>query len=43
MYDQFLQSNNLKALESYMDIQVICNAEGAAHYVCGYICKSEPD
>lgn len=43
MYDQFLQSNNLKALESYMDIQVICNAEGAAYYVCSYICKSEPD
>lgn len=43
MYDQFLQSNNLKALESYMDIQVICNAEGAAYYVCSYICKSELD
>lgn len=26
-----------------MDIQVICNAEGAAYYVCSYICKSELD
>lgn len=26
-----------------MDIQVIQNAEGAAYYVCSYLCKSEPD
>lgn len=26
-----------------MDIQIIKNAEGAAYYVCSYLCKSEPD
>ena len=26
-----------------MDIQMINNAEGAAYYVCHYLCKSEPD
>lgn len=26
-----------------VDNQMICNAEGAAYYVCSYICKSKPD
>ena len=26
-----------------MDIQLINNADGAAYYVCHYLCKSEPD
>jgi hypothetical protein len=26
-----------------MDIQFIQNAEGAAYYVCAYLCKGEPD
>lgn len=25
------------------NVQLICNAEGAAYYVCSYICKSESD
>lgn len=33
----------LRHWRANMDIQVICNAEGAAYYVCSYICKSEPD
>lgn len=33
----------LRHWRANMDIQLICNAEGAAYYVCSYICKSEPD
>ena len=33
----------LRHWRANMDIQIICNAEGAAYYVCSYICKSEPD
>lgn len=33
----------LRHWRANMDIQMICNAEGAAYYVCSYICKSEPD
>lgn len=33
----------LRHRKANMDIQLICNAEGAAYYVCSYICKSEPD
>lgn len=33
----------LRHWRANMDIQVISNAEGAAYYVCSYICKSEPD
>lgn len=33
----------LRHWRANMDIQVINNAEGAAYYVCHYLCKSEPD
>lgn len=33
----------LRHWRATMDIQVICNSEGAAYYVCSYIRKSEPD
>ena len=33
----------LKHWRANMDLQLVCNAEGAAYYVCNYICKSEPD
>ena len=33
----------LKHWKANMDIQVVNNAEGAAYYVCHYLCKSEPD
>lgn len=33
----------LRHWRANMDIQVISNGEGAAYYVCSYICKSEPD
>ena len=33
----------LKHWRANMDIQLISNAEGAAYYVCAYLCKSEPD
>ena len=33
----------LKHWRANMDIQLINNAEGAAYYVCHYLCKSEPD
>ena len=33
----------LRHWRANMDIQLICNAEGAAYYVCSYVCKSEPD
>lgn len=33
----------LRHWRANMDIQLICNAESAAYYVCAYICKSEPD
>lgn len=43
---QYVNAYNSEVLRHWranMDIQVICNAEGAAYYVCSYICKSEPD
>ena len=33
----------LKHWRANMDLQLVCNAQGAAYYVCSYICKSEPD
>ena len=33
----------LRNRRANMDIQMIQNAEGAAYYVCSYLCKSEPD
>ncbi|XP_060605753.1 uncharacterized protein LOC132758214 [Ruditapes philippinarum] len=33
----------LRHWRANMDLQYIQNAEGAAYYVCSYICKSEPD
>lgn len=33
----------LRHWRANMDIQVRSNGEGAAYYVCSYICKSEPD
>jgi hypothetical protein len=29
--------------KSNMDIQLVNNAEGAAYFVCAYLCKAEPD
>lgn len=42
----FINAHNpdvLKRSRANMDIQVVINAEGAAYYVCHYLCKSEPD
>lgn len=33
----------LRHWRANMDIQLIRNAEGAAYYVCAYLCKAEPD
>lgn len=33
----------LRHWRANMDLQYIQNAEGAAYYVCSYLCKSEPD
>lgn len=46
--DSMINPYNLCILRHWranMDIhvQLICNAEGAAYYVCSYICKSESD
>lgn len=33
----------LRHWRANMDVQLVCNAEGVAYYVCSYLCKSEPD
>ena len=30
-------------MESKMDIQLVCSANGLAYYVCSFITKAEPD
>lgn len=33
----------LRHWRANIDVQLVCNAEGVAYYVCSYLCKSEPE
>lgn len=33
----------LRHWRANIHVQLVCNAEGVAYYVCSYLCKSEPD